>query len=249
MKTLFDFVREPMIIGSFTLALLIVIGAYVGSHYYGDVEVIDLPTPLALAPSSPSVQTSSELDFGELSEQGESPPTQLESDLTPSEEKDISIEEFLAELTEEEKQALTEEVTPPRESPYGLGPYPEIPPDFPRQNVWDSLEKSYYAGRDVLGHELINRVLIKYWNEGRKTGGGTFENGKVYPLFKDTVYVEWSEYELEDGTTETYLGSYLCHGSLAEYEESVEDGTQPSWMKVVLHEDGGVDPYSFLGLP
>lgn len=99
MKTLFDFVREPIIIGSFTLALLIVIGAYVGSHhYYGDVEVIDLPIPLALAPSSPSVQTSSELDFSGLSEQVESPSTQLESDLTPSEEKGISIKEFLVEL-------------------------------------------------------------------------------------------------------------------------------------------------------
>lgn len=252
MKTLFDFVREPIIIGSFVLALLIVIGAHVGSHYYyGDVEVIDLPAPLALAPSSPSVQTSSELDFGELSEQGGSSSTQLESDLTPSEEEGISIEEFLAELTEEEKQAFAGEVTPPRESPYGLGPYPEIPPDFPRQNVWDSLEKSYCAGRDVLGHELISRVLIKYWNQGKKTASGILsgDTGRVIPLWKDTVYVRWSELELEDGTTERYLGSYLCHGSLGSYEESVENGTQPSWIKVVLEEEAGVDPYSFLGLP
>ena len=238
--------------GSFTLALLIVIGAYVGSHYYyGDVDVIELPDPLALAPGTSSVQTSSELDFGELSEQVESPQPQLESDKTPSEEEGISIEEFLAKLTEEEKQALTEEVMPPRESPYGLGPYPEIPPDFPRQNVWDSLEKSYYAGRDVLGHELISRVLIKYWNEGKKTASGILsgDTGRVIPLWKDTVYVRWSELELEDGTTERYLGSYLCHGSLGSYEESVENGTQPSWIKVVLEEEAGVDPYSFLDLP
>ena len=253
MKTLFDFVREPIIIGSFTLALLIVIGAYVGSHhYYGDVEVIDLPIPLALAPSSPSVQASSELDFSGLSEQVESPPTQLESDLTPSEEKGISIEEFLAELTEEEKQAFAEEVADqlPRESIFGLGPYPDIPPDYPRQNVWNSIEKSYYDGYATISHELINRVLIKYWNQGQKTGAGILsgDNGRVYPLWKDTVYVQWSELELEDGTTETYLGSYLCHGSLADYEESVENGTQPSWLKVVLREDGGVDPYSFLDL-
>ena len=155
MKTLLEVFREPFVLGASVLAALIVIGAYLLSHYYyGDVEVIDLPASLALTPSSPSVQASSELDFGELSEQGESFSTQLESELIPLEEG-ISIEEFLAELTEAEKQALTEEVTPPRESLYGLGPYPEVPPDYPRQNVWDSLEKSYYNGRDVLGHELI----------------------------------------------------------------------------------------------
>ena len=254
MKILFDFVREPIIIGSFTLALLIVIGAYVGSHYYyGDVEVIDLPAPLALTPSSPSVQTSSELDFGELSEQEESSPTQLESDLAPSKEKGISIEELLAELTEEEKQALAEEVADelPRESVFGLGPLPDIPPDYPRQNVWDSLEKSYYDGHANISHELINRVLIKYWNQGKKTASGILsgDTGRVIPLWKDTVYVRWSELEFEDGTTERYLGSYLCHGSLGSYEDSVENGTQPSWIKVVLEEEAGVDPYSFLDLP
>ena len=252
MKTLLEVFREPFVIGASVLAVLIVIGTYLLSHYYyGDVEVIDLPAPVALAPGPASVQAPSELDFGELSEQGESSPTQLESELTLPEEKGISIEEFLAKLTEEEKQALAEEVTPPRESLYGFGPYPEIPPDFPRQNVWDSIENSYYDGRDSRGHELINRVLIKYWNEGRKADSGTYShnNGKVYPLWKDTVYVEWEELELEDGTTEPYLSSFLCHGSLGSYEESVENGTQPSWIQVVAYEDGGVDPYSFLDLP
>ena len=95
--------------------------------------------------------------------------------------------------------------------------------------------------------KLINRVLIKYWNQGKKTASGILsgDTGRVIPLWKDTVYVRWSELELEDGTTERYLGSYLCHGSLGSYEESVENGTQPSWIKVVLEEEAGVDPYSF----
>ena len=136
---------------------------------------------------------------------------------------------------------------------FGLGPYPKIPPDYPRQNVFDRIERYANAeyGRSSIGHELIQRVLIKYWNEGRKTDSGVYEhnNGKVYPLWKDTVYVEWGELELEDGTTERFLRHYMCHGSLGSYEDSVENGTQPSWLKVVLHEDGGVDPYSFLDLP
>ena len=256
MKTLFDFIREPIIIGSIVLALLIVIGAYLGSHYYyGEVEVVNIPEPIPRAPSLPNSQTPVELDFGELSEQVESSSTQLKSEITPSQEEGISIEEFLAELTEEEKQTLAEEVADelPRESVFGLGPLPDIPPDFPRQHVWDHIERYSQAniGQTNIEHELINRVLIKYWNQGKKTGAGvrSGENGRVYPLFKDTVYVRWKEDENEDGSIYRYVSSYLCHGSLADYEESVENGTQPSWLKVVPYEEGGVDPYSFLDLP
>ena len=251
MKNLVDFIREPIMIGAVVIAVLIVIGAYLGSHYYyGDgVEMLEIPDTSALAPRQPRSETQLELDFdGLTTEQSESKETQLESDLALQEE--ISIEEFLAELSDEEKQTLAEEVADelPRESVFGLGPLPDIPPDFPRQNAWDSLERSSLAR---IGHELINRVLIKYWNEGRKTESGVFKNesGKVYPLFKDTVYVKWAEDENEDGSIYRYVSRYLCHGSLADYEESVENGTQPSWLKVVPYEDGGVDPYSFLDLP
>ena len=247
MKTLFDFIREPIIIGSIVLALLIVIGAYLGSHYYyGDVEVVNIPEPIARAPSLPSSQTPVELDFGELSEQVESPSTQLKSEVTPSQEEGISIEEFLAELTEEEKQALTEEVTPPRESLYGLGPYPKIPHDYPDQDAWDDLERLYDDGYGSIGHELIERVLIKLWNQGIKVTAATYnEQSGVIPLYDDTAYVEWQT----DDNGNRYLSSYLCHGSLGSYEESVENGTQPSWLKIVHREDGGINPYSFLDLP
>ena len=248
MKTLFDFVRQPLVLGSCVLSLLIIAVAYFGSHwYYGDVAPMPTP-PLALAPGTSSVQTSSELDFGELSEQGESSPTQLESELTPPEEKSISIKEFLAELTEAEKQALTEEVTPPRESIFGLGPYPEIPPDYPRQDVFERIERYANAeyGRSSIGHEFIERVLIKLWNQGIKVTAATYnEQDGVVPLYEGTVYVEWQTND--EGNR--YLSSFSCHGSLGEYEESVEDGTQPSWIKVVPLEGAGIDPYSFLDLP
>ena len=75
------------------------------------------------------------------------------------------------------------------------------------------------------------------------------ENGRVYPMYKDTVYVNWSESENADGSVKTYLGKYHCHPSLKGYRDSVENGIQPSWIKVVTMEDGGVAPYSFLDLP
>ncbi len=249
MRNLLDFIREPIMIGSLIVALLIVTSAYVGSHYYyGKVEIHDIPEPQppSYIPTTPTANA--ELPTFATETNTGLEQTQLESDIEPPAE--LSVNEFIAQLSPEEKQLLTEEVADelPRESLFGLGPYPPIPPDYPRQNVWDDLEE---CDRCDVGHELIHRVLIKYWNQGKKTSAGTFsnQNGKVYPLFKETVYVKWSEVELEDGSTETYLGSYLCHGSLADYEEAVENGTQPSWLKVVLHEDGGVDPYSFLDLP
>lgn len=256
MKNLVDFIREPIMIGSVVIAVLIVIGAYLGSHYYygGGVEILEIPDTAALAPIQPRSEAQLELDFdGLTTEQSESKETQLESDLAPQEE--ISIEEFLAELTDEEKQSLAEEVADelPRESVFGLGPLPDIPPDFPRQNMWEHIERYSQTniGQTNIGHELIGRVLIKYWNQGKKTAAGTHneQSGRVYPLFKDTVYVRWKEDENEDGSIYRYVSRYLCHGSLADYEESVENGTQPSWLKVVPYEDGGVDPYSFLDLP
>ena len=119
MKTLFDLIREPMLIGSIVIAVLIVVGAYLGSHYYyGETVVVETPEPLAYTPSQHYMPPA--LDFSELPEPIETKQTQLESEITPSEE--LSIEDFLAELTEAEKQTLTSEVTPPRESPIRFRP-------------------------------------------------------------------------------------------------------------------------------
>ncbi len=243
MKTLFDLIREPMLIGSIVIGVLIVVGAYLGSHYYyGETVVVETPEPLAYTPSQH--YTPPALDFSELPEPIETKQTQLESEITPSEE--LSIEDFLAELAEAEKQTLTSEVAPPRESLYGLGPYPEIPHDYPEQDVWDNIEKLYYDGYESIGHELIERVLIKLWNQGTKVTAATYnEQDGVIPHYDDTVYVEWQT----DDEGNRYLSKFSCHGDLGQYEESVENGTQPSWVKVVPLEGAGIDPYSFLDLP
>lgn len=72
------------------------IDVYFYSHYhYGDVDVVDIPKPLALTLSLPGSQTPVELDFSGLSEQVESPHTELEADPTPSKEAGISYEGHL----------------------------------------------------------------------------------------------------------------------------------------------------------
>ena len=44
-------------------------------------------------------------------------------------------------------------------------------------------------------------MLIKLWNQGKKAEGALLDsdNGRVYPMYKDTVYVRWTEDEDEDG--------------------------------------------------
>ena len=164
-----------------------------------------------------------------------------------------------------------------RESPNGLGPYPDIPSDYPLQNIWDDLEKrvvmspkSFSLGTRTLGYwdrwrtlvpgktrlsalnqELLHRVLIKLWNQGKQADSGLFDRytGKVYPLYRDTVYVWWLELANPDGSIERDLVGMLCHPDLKDYKAAIEAGRQPSWIKVVPYDEGGISSYSFLDLP
>lgn len=253
MRNLFDLVREPIVIGAFVLALLLVVGSYVGSHwYYGSVKSIDIPEYWPIFTSSlPEVGQESEVNLEGL--QVASEPIPIESDATVTSPVAESVEDFLGGLSPEEIQLLTAEVVeelPPPESIHGLGPYPEIPPDYPHQNIWEDLERHYANGHATIEHELMHRVQIKLWNQGTKVDSSflNMENGRVYPLYPDTVYVRYLEDENEDGDVEKYVSRYTSHYSLKDYEQSVREGAQPSWLKVILYEDGGMDPYSFLGL-
>lgn len=252
MKFLWDLVREPVMIVSFLLSVLIVMGAYVGSHYYyGKIEVHDVSLDPVVVP--PSVdQSVLDLDLDGLSDE---PKVSLgdsqESDVDSS--SVVSMDDFLAELSEEEQQSLADEVVGEvlPMSPFGLGPYPEIPSDFPKPDIFQRIEEYHKVGRADVGHELIYRVLIDLWHQGIKTDSGIHnrDTGRVYPLYMDTAYVKWKTAEYDDGTVDRYISTVICHADLSDYQDSVQEGTQPSWLKVVDYEGGGIDPYSFLNLP
>ena len=161
---------------------------------------------------------------------------------------------------------------PSLESPNGLGLYPDILSDYPHQNIWNALEKGRvmsakrfvlsmglgYGDRwrtlapgktslSLLNHELVHRVLIKLWKQGVPVDNGLFDRytGKVYPLYRDTVYVWWLELANPDGSIERDLVGMLCHPDLKDYHAAIEAG---SWLKVVPYDEGGINPYSFLEL-
>ena len=124
-------------------------------------------------------------------------------------------------------------------SPYGFGPYPELPLSYPK-NFWDGMSKE---------HELIARVRLKLNAEG-----GSMRNGLVYVNFRDTIYVEWDwngkrwymssimghpETVRDIGRIKLPIGSPLSSFTAEDIPEDIKVFTMP---------DGGIDPYEFLNL-
>ena len=254
MKTVLDLIRQPLVIGALVLSILIVGGAYFGSHwYYGDVEPVEMLEVSAPTPPLPKNLSSAKVDPDFIG--GESLPPQTESTPTISSAEGESVNDFLAELSDEEKALLTAEVVEEtqRVSPFGFGSYPQVPSDFPRDPIWEAVDmydKINQHGRGMMkAIELMDRVLIKLWNQGHDTTSATLEGGLVYPGFPDTVYVRWDYIEEEDGTITRYAAEI---GSGPDIPDSVfddlGDGIIPPGIKVLDYNSGGIDPYTFLNL-
>lgn len=256
MKTVFDVLRHPLVIGALVLSILIVAGVYFGSHwYYGDVEPVEMLEVSAPASPLPKQLSSSEVDLSGL--QGESLPPQTESTLTVSSAEVESVDDFLAELSDEEKALLTADVVeePQRVSPFGFGPYPEVPSDFPRDPIWEAVdmyEKINQHGRGMMkAIELMDRVLIKLWTQGhRATSGEIGSDDMVLPFYPDTVYVKWAYIEHPDGTMTRYA-SEIASGPdvpLSVHDTIEEDGAVPFGIKELDPDSNKINPFTFLNL-
>ena len=256
MKTVLEVLRHPLVIGALVLSVLIVVGVYFASHwYYGDVEPVEMLEVSVPTPSMPKNLSSHEVDLSGL--QGESLPTQTESTSTVSPTKVESVDDFLAELSAEEKALLTAEVVeePQRVSPFGFGPYPEVPSDYPEAPIWDEDPDYPEGGGDfgsdfMRGMELIERVLIKLWTQGhRATSGSIGSDDMVLPLYPNTVYITWGYTEEPDGTVTRYAQGITSSPDVSESVfDAISEGTIPFGIKVLNHEDDAIDPYTFLNL-
>lgn len=253
MKSVFDVLRQPLVIGAFVLTILIVVGAYFGSHwYYGDVEPIAIPEnpTLALSPPEP---------FPEVHLEGlqtESEATPIESTPTVSSAEGESVDDFLAGLSNEEKALLTAEVVEETQpvSPFGFGPYPQVPADFPEAPIWDE-DPDYPEGDAEFGSdfmrslELIDRVLIELWKQGhRATSGEIGDDDMVLPFYPNTVYVKWAYTEEPDGTITRYA-SEIASGPdvpISVHDAISEEGTVPFGIKELDPDNNRIDPSTFL---
>ena len=133
-------------------------------------------------------------------------------------------------------------------SPFGFGPYPEVPVDYPYQErLWDNATPE---------HELLVRVRVKLWKQGTKTKGAKFDmnNGLIYPSIPGVVYVQWQNVEEDDpefagrryayrikgdpSTVAKWKSSYLIDGRYKPID--VNSGITASDIKVYELPDGGL---------
>ena len=136
--------------------------------------------------------------------------------------------------------------------------FPLVPEGFPSDltPVWLTLP-GYQKG-DMPEHESIYRVLIKLWNQGDHgfiNGAFRDNDGKVYPLYPDVVYVKWGYAVTHDegGNPTPYRYIATSMGTHArDFNFTAEDfvtgdlETMYPGTKFVAYDDAGYDPYTFL---
>lgn len=137
-------------------------------------------------------------------------------------------------------------------SPFGFGPYPEVPAEYTARHgktVWQypgSLPQ--YNQRNI---ELIHRVMIALWNEGdTRFIGATLENGKIYVNYPNTMYVRYAVHKSPDGTVHRRITSWSAGEGTQAAIDQILVGEIPTGVTLIDmdSEDVGIDPYTFLGL-
>ncbi len=249
--------KQKLVIGGAILfAALFVVGSYFGSHwYYGDIE----PVPehlLTIEPRPPIVSQETPVS-GSQDMEG------LES-LSVAETGELSggnaVSTPLADITDNELDALLQELD---ESPDEKGDFPEVPDGFPSDltPVW--IEYPDYKKGNMYEHEMIYRVLIKLWNQGdHDFVNGVYNHDKVYPLYRDVLYVGWKETVLDtaDGpltvrfvsrATGTHARSSAKEdmiGGAFSFQDFITGDykTRYPGLKLVEYEKGGYNPETFL---
>lgn len=189
----------------------------------------------------------SKVDFGTAETSIASDNTQISDDMAalPIDEVSETLDMADAFLPDDfvSEEEIAEDVPV---SPFGFGPYPEVPEGWPADTF----------PAPSANHELLARVEIKLLSQGINTAGANMENGLVYPVIKGTAYVKWKSYLRPDGEI-TYISDIIAHPEdgarlnaiRAEKGRSLTETDVPSDIKLVSFEEGAIDPYQFLDLP
>ena len=130
-------------------------------------------------------------------------------------------------------------------SPYGFGLYPELPEGY-GPITWP---------RKHANSELMIRAEIKLLNQGVPVEGIAMKNGMVYPIIKGICYVKWGE----TSYGRRYIRRSTGHPDDGDYMEAIEEEKRKRresvtasdfpGIQLILYEEGGIDPYTFLDLP
>ena len=149
----------------------------------------------------------------------------------------VESETPTAEKTTTNPDTLSEETEDVRVSPYGLGPYPKVPKEWKFPDLWAHVKSK--------NEELLERVHIKAWNEGKRYSSiGMEEDGLITAVERGTVIVQWET--APDGTKR------ICR-ALSDPKDLPQGiytrlSDFPSHLNVVNREDVAIDPYEYLGM-
>ncbi len=135
-------------------------------------------------------------------------------------------------------------------SPYGFGPYPEVPQGY-RAVQWP---------RSSAEHELMIRVGIKLWKQGIKTVGSSRDGrtGLIYPNIPGIVYIEWAQDLQPNGSVLQYASRYSgppetvqailnqSYNRESPFPGIITESDIPPGISVISYTEGGIDPYEFL---
>ena len=159
-----------------------------------------------------------------------------------------SADPFLLENTTSEEETFEVRV-----SPFGFGPYPEVPSDYIASlglPIWyehgfDEIPATATHERNI---ELIDRVLIKLWEEGKDVRRGFYKDGKVYPLYSKSAYVKGYHRIHDDGYTIDLTVIKSSDFDLNLTIERLQNGDIPADYTILDLNTEGIDPYTFLDL-
>ena len=201
-------------------------------------------TPLAVeSPKNKQATSTAPVDFqteGVVNTPDENTDTPM-SDTTealPNETEFANIADaFLPDDLVSEEEAPAEEVAV---SPFGFGPYPEIPEGAPI---------APFDERSSKNMELLGRVMVKKWNEGDRFVGGTMTGGNVYLIYPNILYVKWEvDKNFLTGKTTRYISRVRGPSTVRLTHEEMKAGKIPPGFQVIDIETGGLDPYEVLNL-
>ena len=189
-----------------------------------------------------------------------SPPQEVTNDVQAAHRTPAPVPEAIpapaaaVEVAESlEEDGLAQEnapaAAPPRMSLFGFGVYPDIPPDYPEQDVWERIEELYHSDAKLAEDcELMARVRVKLWKQGLHSVGASrdSETGRIYPCYPNTAYVRWAWDVDENGHPVRYAAGVEGGADHAQYHHYFAEGEIPPHITVIDYEEGGIDPYQFL---
>lgn len=248
-----DILTNKWTIGVFSLLLIIAAGCYIWYQYTTAAYKRELEKTTALLKQWEINKKTDESITADKPSDNLSTQAPVET----TREKTIKVFTTNTKKTENEGYFLTDNIyigpkppplTVPQDeiiSPYGFGPYPELPDGF-GPITWP---------RKSADSELRLRVKIKLLKQGVPVEGTVMSNGLVYPIIKGIRYVTWGE--TSDG--QRYLRRSRGHPDDSDYLRSIADKIEEQGetltqsdvphIKLIPMEEGGIDPYTFLNLP